>query len=124
MEIRIFGAIVGFIAGLVGFVIVKLWMGPILDYRKEKKKLNRDLDALLDSNLNQADELLQRMKKYAVKLPEMHNLYLPPWYRIQLAARGESPVDAAPHLSTLSNTKDMDHISKRIAQIKETLKLK
>ncbi|MFP4032794.1 MAG: hypothetical protein ACLFRG_21035 [Desulfococcaceae bacterium] len=99
-----------FLAGMFGYVIVRFWAMPIARYRRAKAMTQDALDALLAADgKREMAEAKKACRVAADRLSELYSVDLPPWYRMVLDQRGESPVQAAKDLMTLSNTKDPDH---------------
>ena len=99
-----------FLAGMFGYIIVRFWAMPIGRYRRAKARAEDALTALLaaDGKTEMADAK-KACRVAADRLSELYSVDLPPWYRMVLDQRGESPVQAAKDLMTLSNTRDPDH---------------
>lgn len=127
------GAIVGFILGLVGFIITRFWILPIWRYRKIKTAAVADIDTyccLLADAATQENlkELLKAKRKslrrQATDLASTYNEILPYWYKLLLESRPESPVEASAHLMTLCNIHQHDHALNRAQKIKHHLRIK
>ena len=118
----------GFIAGFLGFVMLKFWILPISRYAKIKQRLASALDSFPDAlgeNGNGRDGATEIavFRRSASKLTEAFEYDLPSWYKIKLGSRSERPTEAAQRLMKLANTKKTGHALKQITAIKELLKL-
>jgi hypothetical protein len=99
-----------FLAGVFGYIIVRFWAMPIARYRRAKAMTQDALDSLLAADgKREMAEAKKACRIAADRLSELYSVDLPPWYRMVLDQRSESPVQAANDLMTLSNTKDPDH---------------
>jgi len=128
-----FVAIISFVSGFLGYIILQLWIRPILGYKKIKNKVALNITYYNDSKNNEDvdKKIKSQMKNWvkvnrqnSVELSESYNGNLPVWYKILLKSRGESPIDASNHLMTLSNTRNYDHAEKHMKEIKNYLKIK
>ena len=126
-------AIISFVSGSLGYIILQFWIRPILGYRKIKHKVTLAIKSYYKSknNENIGEKIKSQMKKWnkenkqnSVKLSASYNENLPNWYKMLLESRGESPIDASKHLMILSNTRNQDHAEKHIEEIKNYLKIK
>ncbi len=126
-------AIISFISGALGYIIIQFWIRPILGYKKIKNKVALNIKYYNNSKNNKdiGEKIKSQMKEWSkanrqnsVELSESYNGNLPVWYKILLKSRGESPIDASKHLMTLSNTRNYDHAEKHIEEIKNYLKIK
>jgi hypothetical protein len=99
-----------FLAGMFGYIILRFWAMPIGRYRRTKAQAEDALTAVLaaDGKTEMADAK-KACRVAADRLSELYTVDLPPWYRMVLDQRGETPVQAAKELMTLSNTRDPDH---------------
>ena len=127
-----FVAIISFVSGFLGYIIVQLWIRPILGYQRIKNKVAltiRDYNKFRNNEdvgekINSQKDWVKVNRQNSVELSESYNGNLPVWYKILLKSRGESPIDASKHLMTLSNTHNYDHMEKHIEGIKNYLKIK
>jgi len=133
MEPIYFVAIISFISGSLGYIILKFWIRPILGYRKIKNKVALTIKFYYKSKNNkdigkkiklQMKERSKANRQNSVELSESYNENLPNWYKMLLDSRGESPIDASKHLMILSNTSNYDHMEKHLKEIKNYLKIK
>lgn len=125
-------AALSFILGVMGYIIIRFWLLPILRYRKTKGRIALDLKSYLNTvpdgvkHENLQDGMRERMKANRVASAELSSAYtndLPSWFKILLKSRGESPIDASQHLMVLSNTRNPEHAKKRVEKIKECLRI-
>ncbi len=128
-----FVAIISFVSGFLGYIILQLWLRPILGYQKIKNKVALTIKYYYKSKNNetigekaelQMKDWVKANRQNSVELSESYNGNLPVWYKILLKSRGESPIDASKHLMTLSNTRNYDHMEKHMKEIKNYLKIK
>jgi hypothetical protein len=113
-------AAASFVIGLTATIVVLVWLKPILRYLRAKRRIADELVRLTAGSA--AEEALTAIRREAATLGECAG-NLPSWYRIRLASRKESPSEAAAHLSTLANTGNRNHQQRRIASVRQTLKL-
>ena len=133
MEPIYFVAIISFVSGSLGYIILQFWIRPILGYRKIKNKVALTIKFYYKSKNNKdiGEKIKSQMKEWSktnrqnsVELSESYNENLPNWYKMFLDSRGESPIDASKHLMILSNTNNYEHAEKHIEGIKNYLKMK
>ena len=133
MEPIYFVAIISFVLGSLGYIIIQFWIRPILGYRKIKNKVALTIKYYYNSKNNedigekiksQIKEWNKANKENSVELSASYNENLPNWYKMLLDSRGESPIDASKHLMTLSNIRNYDHMEKHMKEIKNYLKIK
>ncbi|MCG2831251.1 MAG: hypothetical protein L6302_09385 [Desulfobacteraceae bacterium] len=133
MEPIYFVAIISFVSGILGYIIMYFWVRPILGYRKIKNKVALTIKYYYKSKDNEATgkkiklqtkEWVKANRQNSVELSASYNENLPTWYKMLLDSRGESPIDASNHLMILSNTRNYDHAEKHIKEIKNCLKIK
>jgi hypothetical protein len=126
-------ALISFFVGMFGYVLVVFWVRPVAAYSKLKRNLAKDLkttQSLPGQNGSPlySHETLKALKpvwkKHAAAVSSVYEEKLPDWYKMVLKRRGESPPDAAKHLLALGNMQDPQHAAKRMAQIKDSLKMK
>ncbi len=133
MEPIYFVAIISFISGSFGYIILQFWVRPILGYRKIKNKValtikyyykSKDDKDIGEKIKSQMKEWSKANRQNSVELSASYNENLPNWYKMLLDSRGESPIDASRHLMALSNIRNYDHAEKHIEGIKKYLKIK
>ncbi len=126
-------AIISFVAGAFGYIIIQFWIRPISGYWKIKNKValtikyyskSKDNNFIDKKIKSQMKEWNKANRQNSVELSASYNENLPNWYKMLLDSRGESPIDASKHLMILSNTSNYDHMEKHIEEIKNYLKIK
>ena len=125
MELLIFAAGVSFVAGAIGYIIVRFWIIPISRYNKIKRQIGAALpqpsEAASGSGNAPAPKTLRGL---AGRLNDMYYDQTPHWYKMVLTNRGESPEEAVKHLNALAGIRKKEHAERRIEQIRDCLKLK
>jgi hypothetical protein len=128
-----FVAIISFVLGSLGYIILQFWIRPILGYQRMKHKVALNIKYYYRAKNNEdiGEKIKSQMKDWvkanrqnSVELSASYNENLPNWYKMLLDSRGESPIDASKHLMILSNTSNYDHAEKHIEGIKNYLKIK
>ena len=124
-----------FVAGVIGYVIARFWIKPIVRYTMTRRKIRRDLSSHLATieikehtngsatSAKSSDAALQKAKKNIMSLASCYAEEIPYWYRLLLDSRGESPVEASGLLTNLSKIKDSRTVRDRIAQAQKKLGL-
>jgi hypothetical protein len=126
-EINLIGALVGFVAGLLGFIIVKIWVFPVTRYAKLKRGLSDLLPAFMeDLGGDTSDDPdtgggKQAIRQMAADISDSYSHELPQWYRILLKSRGEAPDMAAAALLKLANTRVPEHAERQVERIRQYL---
>lgn len=104
--------ILSFIAGAMGYIIVRFWLIPIARYRQAKKALIASLERcarkLADDDVKDhknlpGKKLLREMRQLNTRLIEVHELELPYWFRLLLMTRNESPNAASEAIERMEN---------------------
>ena len=121
-----------FLAGLFGYIIAKMWIKPIVRYNTLKHRLDRELassmggatDAGAARPLRIDAAQLRAARQTAMALVSSFNADLPPWYRIFLASRLESPAEASGLMTNLAKIGDPAQVAGRINLVREKLRLK
>ena len=125
-------AIISFFFGVFGYVITQFWLRPILRYRQLKRQVESDLAgyALTETNEGtdkkkdrQTRDRLAAIRRHSDELSSSYSYDLPPWYRLVLQRRGESPVEASKQLMKLSNTRNPEHAEGHVGKIRACLKI-
>jgi len=119
MEALLAVAAASFGLGALGYLIVRFWIIPIRRYRLIKGRLCRGLAACSAG----APVDASHFGSQAVQLSDLYNADLPPWYRMLLGRRRESPIEASRHLMRLAATRNPEHIRRRAEQVRRTLRL-
>ena len=129
-------AAASFVAGLVGYIIVRLWIVPIWRYRTARRHLDQVLSAYLGnatessghpseaSQPRQEKERLQQARQFAMALVDGYTGQVPVWYRLLLDSRGESPSTALDLLSNLSKINNLQQRCQRIRNARGAMGLK
>jgi len=117
-------AIFSFFIGSFGYVIIKMWIQPLMRYRLLKSKVGALLEATENLTGGSRPNAFpaEDIRRTAAKLTDCHNT-LPQWYQLMLSNRDESPDSAVADLMALANVKDRQHTPKRIAKIRAALQL-
>lgn len=116
-----FGIAVGFVAGSFGYILARFWFRPLMAYMAIKRKIAA---ALADGGKNQGLADAAALRRHAAALSDCYHDTLPSWYKLALANREESPVEASRHLLSLAGTKDPGHAAERMKQVRKHLRLK
>ncbi len=127
-------ALASFIAGVVGYIIARLWVKPIFRYNVLKRRLEQALTAYSKRGLGSLEsqtspgrkghDALRKARQHAIDLVACYNQDIPYWYRLLLDSRSESPAEASGRLTNLSKIKDGEQISRRIDAVKQSMRLK
>jgi len=126
-------AIISFLSGVLGYIIIQFWIRPILGYRKIKHHIALELTRLfdveppevaVDSDREQTAERSASIRKYSIGLTDCFNYDLPRWYRMVLRQRGENPVEASKYLMKLSNTPKGESPVRQIEAVRNHLRIK
>ena len=131
----IIAAMASFVAGVLGYIIARLWIRPIVRYNITKHRLCQALDqyqASSEDTLPSAEkgrpkngsETLHRARKHAMDLAACYSQDIPYWYRLMLDSRGESPSAASGQLTNLSKIGDRVQMRCRIDKVRQFLHLK
>ena len=114
-----------FIAGLLGYIIARLWIRPIVRYHITKRKLDHELIRYL-TQMNESTEpdepvaqnrnaaVLRTARQHAVELVSCFAAEIPYWYRLLLESRKESPSEASGLLTNLSKMRNSEQVKNRI----------
>jgi len=124
----IIAAIISFSTGAAGYIIFRFWIMPIGRYQRVKDQITESIhqyDMLLaqEKPFQLTKEQSEICRKQAVSLTDAYYDDLPPWYRMVLANRKESPDEASKSLQALSSIRDSDHARNRIHKIKTNLNI-
>jgi hypothetical protein len=124
-----------FIAGLLGYIIARLWIKPIVRYNITKRKLDHELTQYL-AQMNETVEpdkkrgkqkrgeaMLRTARKHAMDLVSSYSADIPYWYRLLLDSRKESPTEASGLLTNLSKIKDREQVGYRIDRARKIMGL-
>jgi hypothetical protein len=118
-------AILSFFIGSFGYVIARMWVQPLLQYRLLKSRVSSLMDAAESLSDESGATALpgKEIRKTAAKLADCYNKTLPQWYQLMLSNRNESPGTAVADLMALANVKDRRHAPKRIANVRIALRI-
>jgi hypothetical protein len=127
-------AAASFIAGLLGYIIARLWIKPIVRYTITKRRLDRELTRYLaqmtESTGSEAPDAhkrdamtLRTARQHAVDLVSCFGAEIPYWYRLLLESRRESPTEAPGLLTNLSKIGDREQVKLRIERTRTILGL-
>jgi hypothetical protein len=129
---KLLPALIGVIAGTVGYWFTTFWMKPILQYRELRSKVLIDLifyaQVINPGGLNERmqalyEERVVSNRRLSAELTACF-LELPFWYKRWLRSKGHMPERAATDLIGCSNTTDYEASSKRVERIKVALGIK
>ena len=124
-----------FVAGVIGYIITRFWIKPIVRYTITKRKIRRSLSSYVIvietqektgaslTRRQSGDRFLQQAKKNALILASCYTEEIPYWYRLLLDSRGESPAEASGLLTNLIKIRDMRQVMERVAQAQKKLGL-
>ncbi|MDL2321035.1 hypothetical protein LJC47_01625 [Desulfosarcina sp. OttesenSCG-928-B08] len=127
-------AAASFVMGVMGYVIARNWIRPIVRYNITKHKLDHDLKHYVSELEAAADvgkppgprtsEILKSARKHSMDLVSCHSSELPYWYQLLLTSRMESPAEASGLVTGLSKIKDPLQVADRIQDVRKKLGLK
>jgi hypothetical protein len=134
MEPIYVAVLLSFIAGLLGYIIIRFWILPIGRYLKIKGRLISDIGALLDilqagrPQNNKGAQIQNRGVSVRRHCSDMVSIYqndLPYWYRLNLESKKEQPLEAAKFSMRLANTLNKpEHALQQVNEIKRLLRIK
>ena len=133
MEPIYIAALISFIVGLFGYIIIRFWILPINRYLKIKDHLSSDMSALLDMlraeqpQNNEAAKIQARkvsVRRHCSDLVSIYQNDLPYWYRLYLESKKEQPLEAAKFSMRLANTRKQEHALRQVTKVKELLRIK
>lgn len=122
-----------FVAGVMGYIIARLWVKPIVRYNIAKRKLDVELSRCLDlmtdtpdgaepvPDLSGGGQPLREARKLAMELLSCYNNDIPYWYRLLLESRQESPVQSSGRLTNLNKIPDPQKRRARIQSVRKEL---
>ncbi|MGD9212875.1 MAG: hypothetical protein PVI90_18975 [Desulfobacteraceae bacterium] len=132
METLHVAAAFSFLAGMLGYIIIRFWVRPIGQYKKQKYCLKNELDqfeSLLNHHNHQtwketsASTRLQMARKAVDRMIQVYTSELPYWYKLVLGQRGEIPLNATAPVLALSNIRQPEHARIRLQQVRKALLL-
>ena len=123
-----------FLAGMLGYIVLRMWIKPIFGYNFIKRKLDHELThyvaelkstavANLPNRRMRDDASLRTARKHAMELTACYGSEIPYWYRLLLDSRKESPSEASGLLTNLSKIQDPERVKSRIHQARKALRL-
>jgi hypothetical protein len=133
MEPIYVAALISFIAGLLGYIIIRFWILPICRYLKIKSRLAADIGVLLDMlqsdrpQNNEGARIKDRgvsVRRHCSDLISIYQNDLPYWYRLYLESKKEQPLEAAKFSMRLANTRKPEHALRQANEIKRLLRIK
>jgi hypothetical protein len=133
MEPIYVAALLSFIAGLLGYIIIRFWILPIGRYLEIKSRLASDIGRLLDMlqdnqpENNQGAQIQNRgasIRRHCSDLVSIYQNDLPYWYRLNLESKKEKPLEAAKFSMRLANTRQPEHALQQVNEIKRLLRIK
>lgn len=131
MDVSLWAAVVGIVAGAVGYYVATFWIQPILRYRDIRNRVVMEFiyyaQVINAEGLNEEMQALyrERVKSNRKTSAEFSASILDlPWlYLSYLHRRGRRPDHAASHLIGYSNNTDYDEAHKREDAIRRLLGL-
>jgi len=128
-------AMASFVAGVLGYIIARLWIRPIVRYNITKRRLGQELNQYQAGSENASSsgekgrpnsnsETLRRARKHAMDLTACYRHDIPYWYRLLLDSRGESPSEASGQLTNLSKIRERGTVIHRLTTVRRSLHLK
>ena len=133
MEPIYIAALISFIVGLFGYIIIRFWILPIGRYLKIKGLLLSDMRAVPDMlraeqpQNNEAAKIQSRrvsVRRHCSDLVSIYQNDLPYWYRLHLESKKEQPLEAAKLSMRLANTRKQEHALRQANEIKRLLRIK
>lgn len=126
-------ALISFILGLLGYIIIRFWILPIGRYSRIKRRLASDIGALLDMlqadrpQNNEGAHIQDRgvsVRRHCSDLISIYQSELPYWYRLYLESKKERPLEASKFAMRLANTRKPEHALRQVNEIKRLLRIK
>jgi hypothetical protein len=133
MEPIYVASLLSFIAGLLGYIIIRFWILPIGRYLKIKGRIASDIGVLLDTLQanrpmnNQGAGIQERgmsVRRHCSDLVSIYQNDLPYWYRLYLESKKENPLEAAKFSMRLANTRQPEHALRQATEINNFLHIK
>lgn len=123
-----------FLVGLLGTIIARLWIKPLVRYSLTRRKLDQELSHCLaiinrwgsqkPSRDTRIDSALRKARKHAMELVSSYEKEIPYWYRLMLDSRKESPIEASGLLTNLAKIKNREQAMQRIEKARKGLRLR
>ena len=133
MEPIYVAALISFISGLLGYIIIRFWVLPIGRYLNIKGRLASDIGAFLnllqaDGPQNNENSQIQdqgaSVRRHGSDLISIYQNELPYWYRLYLESKKEQPLEASKFSMRLANTRKQEHALRQVDEIKRLLRIK
>lgn len=119
-----------FVVGLLGYIIVRMWIKPIVRYNLIKRRLGGELTRYQDHLKSSREKtppdhaILRSARKHAHDLNTCHSREIPYWYRLLLESRQTSPAEAEGMLTNINKIKNAEQVKNRIANARKAAGLK
>lgn len=123
-----------FLVGLLGTIITRLWIKPLVRYTHTRRKLDQELShclAIVNSWGSEKpfrdtpiDSALHKARKHAMDLVSGYEEEIPYWYRLMLDSRKESPTKVSGLLTNLAKIKNREQAMQRIQKARRALHLR
>lgn len=121
-----------FLAGLLGYMVARLWIKPIAGYQVVKRKLDHELVRYLvqleeaprpgdQAWRRQAGATLKAARKAAMDLVSRYGQDIPYWYRLLLDSRRQAPAELPGLLANLAKINDLKQVRGRIDRARKIL---
>ena len=133
MEPIYIAAIISFIVGLLGYIVVRFWILPIGRYIRVKRRFASDLRSLMDmmqtermrnTENSQMQERTTSLHRNASDLVSVYQGALPYWYRLYLESKKEHALEAAETSMRWTPKHEQEHAIRQADKIKVLLRLK
>jgi hypothetical protein len=118
--------VIFFFSGSFGYIIVRMWLGPIARYGQLKYRIQKEIKPLAAENSDNKDttDKATVLRQLAHDVTTLYHNLLPYWYRLLLVKKGEDPIKAVTVLQKLANTRNAAHAARQREEIMSLLKLK
>jgi len=131
MDVGMLSALIGIVAGALGYWFTTFSMQPILRFRDLRNQILMDFiyyaQVINAKDLNDEMQALYRQRVLANRCASAQLSAaiqdLPQWYLAFLKHKGQRPEEAAHHLIGYSNTTDYEEAHKKEAAIRRKLGL-
>jgi hypothetical protein len=120
-----------FVAGLLGYIIIRMWIRPILQYQRIRRRLDRDLtryarqlsdDDTVGNLAKIPDHMAATLRSVRHSARDLGLSYaerIPYWYRLLLVSRNTAPAEIEGLLTNLHKLKDRQQLQQRIARARQ-----
>jgi len=126
-------ALVSFLAGSFGYVLVRFVLLPIGRYQRIRKRIAATLDRPVGQGHAEREnaayppkkgEHAKKLRQLSVELSACFTDQLPHWYKLYLTKRrGEAPIEASRYLMALANTREKEHAVGQMEKISRHLRI-